>query len=74
MSSIYCLIGQILNQVKFMNTSTEHILLYKQSEHLADASGRIVDLMNKNGCKCALPRTVDMMLSLCLPCSVSVGC
>ena len=31
-----------------MNTSTEHILQCNQSEPLADASGRIVDLMNKN--------------------------
>ena len=44
----YCLIGQIPNQVKFMNTSTEHMLLCNQSEPLADASGRIVDLMNEN--------------------------
>ena len=45
----YCLIGQIKNQVKFMNTSTEHILQCNQSELLADASGRIVDLLNENG-------------------------
>ena len=32
-----------------MNTSTEHILQCNQSEPLADASGRIVDLMNENG-------------------------
>ena len=32
-----------------MNTSTEHILQCNQSEQLADASGRIVDLMNENG-------------------------
>ena len=44
----YCLIGQIQNQVKFMNTSTEHILQCNQSEPLADASGRIVDLKNEN--------------------------
>ena len=31
-----------------MNTSTEYILQYNQSEPLADASGRIVDLMNEN--------------------------
>ena len=31
-----------------MNTSTEHILQCNQSEPLADASGRIVDLMNEN--------------------------
>ena len=31
-----------------MNTSTEHILQCSQSEPLANASGRIVDLMNKN--------------------------
>ena len=31
-----------------MNTSTEHILQYNQSEPPADASGRIVDLMNEN--------------------------
>ena len=33
-----------------MNTSTEHILQCNQSEPLADASGRIVDLMNENTC------------------------
>ena len=33
-----------------MNTSTEHILQCHQSEPLADASGRIVDLMNENAC------------------------
>ena len=44
----YHLIGQIQNQVKFMNTSTEHILQCNQSEPLADAGGRIVDLMNEN--------------------------
>ena len=32
-----------------MNTSTEHILQCNQSEPLADASGRIVDLVNMNG-------------------------
>ena len=42
----YCLIGPIQNQVKFMNTSTEHILQCNESEPLADTSGRIVDLMN----------------------------
>ena len=31
-----------------MNTSTEHILQCNQSEPLADASGKIVDLMNEN--------------------------
>ena len=31
-----------------MNISTEHILKCNQSEPLADASGRIVDLMNEN--------------------------
>ena len=31
-----------------MNTSAEHILQCNQSEPLADASGRIVDLMNEN--------------------------
>ena len=31
-----------------MNISTEHILQSNQSEPLADASGRIVDLMNEN--------------------------
>ena len=31
-----------------MNTSTEHILQCNQSDTLADASGRIVDLMNEN--------------------------
>ena len=31
-----------------MNISTEHILQYNRSEPQADASGRIVDLMNKN--------------------------
>ena len=33
-----------------MNTSTEHILQCNQSEPLADASGRIVDLINENAC------------------------
>ena len=31
-----------------MKTSTEHILKCNQSELLADAGGRIVDLMNEN--------------------------
>ena len=31
-----------------MNISTKHILKCNQSELLADASGRIVDLMNEN--------------------------
>ena len=31
-----------------MNTSTEHIPQCNQSEPLADASGKIVDLMNEN--------------------------
>ena len=31
-----------------MNIFTEHILQCNQSEPLADASGRIVDLMNEN--------------------------
>ena len=31
-----------------MNISTEHILQCNQSEPLADASGRIVGLMNEN--------------------------
>ena len=44
----YCLIGQIQNKVKFMNTSTEHILQCNQSEPLAKASRRMVDLMNEN--------------------------
>ena len=34
-----------------MNTSTEHILQCNQSEPLADASGRIENLMNENGVK-----------------------
>ena len=33
-----------------MYISTEHILQCNQSEPLADTSGRIVDLMNENGC------------------------
>ena len=45
----YYLIGLIQNQVKFMNTSTEHIPQCNQSERLADASGKIVGLMNQNG-------------------------
>ena len=45
----YCLIGIIENQVKFMSISTEHIPHRNQSELLADASGRIVHLMNENG-------------------------
>ena len=32
-----------------MNTSEEHILQCNQSEPIADASGRIVDMMNENG-------------------------
>ena len=32
-----------------MNISKEHISQCNQSEPLADASGRIVDLMNENG-------------------------
>ena len=44
-----CLIGQIENQVKFMNISTELISQCNQSEPLADASGKMVDLMNNNG-------------------------
>ena len=32
-----------------MNTSTEHIPQCNQSEPLAGASGKIVDLMNENG-------------------------
>ena len=32
-----------------MNISTEHFLQCNESEPLADASGRIVDLMNENG-------------------------
>ena len=32
-----------------MNTSTEHIPQCNQSEPRADASGRIVDLINENG-------------------------
>ena len=34
-----------------MYISTEHISQCNQSEPLADASGRIVDLMNENACK-----------------------
>ena len=45
----YCLIGKIKNQVKFRHISTEHIIQCNQSDPLADASGRIVDLMNENG-------------------------
>ena len=36
------------NPVKFMNISTEHILQCNQTEPPADASERIVDLMNEN--------------------------
>ena len=43
----YCLIGQIEDQVKLINISTENILQCNQSEPLAHASGRIVDLMNE---------------------------
>ena len=46
---MYCPIGQIQDQVKFMNISKEHILQRNQSEPLADASWRIVDLINDNG-------------------------
>ena len=42
------LLARHKNQVKFMNTSTDHILQCNQSEPLADASGSIVDLMNEN--------------------------
>ena len=42
----HCLIGQIKNQVKLMNISTEYILQCNQLEPLADASGMIVDLMH----------------------------
>ena len=41
--------GQKKNQVKFMNISTEHILQCNQSDPLADAGGKRVDLMNENG-------------------------
>ena len=41
-------IGHIQNQVKFINISTEQISQCNQSEPLADASGRMVDLMNEN--------------------------
>ena len=34
-----------------MYTSTEHILQCNRSEPLADASGRIVDLINENAMK-----------------------
>ena len=44
----YCFIGWIKNPVKFINISTKHILQCNQSEPIADASGRIVDLMNEN--------------------------
>ena len=37
------------NQVKFMNTSTKHILQCNQSEPLADASGMIEYVINENG-------------------------
>ena len=57
----YCLIGQIQNRVKFMNTSTEHILQCNQSEQLADASGRIVDLMAENDFNLAAPSKHDAM-------------
>ena len=42
-----------------MNTSTEHILQCNQSDPLADASGRIVDLMNENALTVDHPPTVD---------------
>ena len=41
----YCHIGQIKNQVKFMNIYRERILQCNQSE----TSGRIVDLMDDPG-------------------------
>ena len=44
----YCHIGHIKKQVKFMNISKERILQCNQSEPLADASERIVNLMNEN--------------------------
>ena len=34
-----------------MNIPTEHILQCNQLEPLADAGGRVVDLMNENGMK-----------------------
>ena len=67
----YCLIGQIKNQVKFMNISTEHIPQCKQSESLADASGRIVDLINENGWHpTSVMFAVDSLGQFCI-CSVN---
>ena len=40
-----------------MNTSTEHILQCNQSGLLADASGKIVDLMNENAPVDAVAKT-----------------
>ena len=37
----YCLIGQIKDQIKFMNISTEHISQCNQSEPLADAKSSV---------------------------------
>ena len=52
-----------------MNTSTEHILQGNQSEPLADASGRIVDLMNENWCD----RAVDHSLVRYVILAISVA-
>ena len=41
-----------------MNTSTEHISQCNQSEPLADASGRIVDLINENGSPVVTPPSI----------------
>ena len=49
-----------------MNTSTEHVLQCDQSEPLADASGKIVDLMNENGPCCALKQRRSLYAILCL--------
>ena len=40
-----------------MNISTEHISQCNQSEPLADASGRIVDMMNEDGSARALHKS-----------------
>ena len=44
-----------------MNTSTEHILQCNQAEPLADASGRIVDLINENGSPVVTPPSILFM-------------
>ena len=50
-----------------MNISTEHIPQCNQSEPLADASGRIVDLMNENAVVLVLGGKYTCQWQRCLP-------